>query len=129
MVVRQQRRLKEPTDILDQPAFEPLLVQVVEDGVLDDWNASSGIEQEGLTVVDDKGSRLADELTNDAAIFWQVVVFDVDAQEVNRVHGRPTIQSKLPAASVHKENFLAKLKADDVPSLVTDSDTRVGECD
>lgn len=44
MVVRQQRRLKEPTDILDQPAFEPLLVQVVKDGVLDDWNASSGIE-------------------------------------------------------------------------------------
>jgi len=44
MVIRQQRRLKEPANILDQPAVEPLLVQVVEDGVLDDWNASSGIE-------------------------------------------------------------------------------------
>jgi len=44
MEVRQQRRLKESADILDQPAVEPLLVQVVEDGVLDDWNASSGID-------------------------------------------------------------------------------------
>jgi len=80
-------------------------------------------------VVDDKGSSLADELTNDAAIFGQVVVFDVDAQEVNRVHGGAAVQSELPAASVHIEDFVAKLKADDVPSLVTDSDTRVGECD
>jgi len=44
MVIRQQRRLKEPANILDQPTVEPPLVQVVEDGVLDDWNASSGIK-------------------------------------------------------------------------------------
>jgi len=80
-------------------------------------------------MVSNNGSRLADELAYDATIFGQVVVFDVDAQEVNRVDGRPTVQSELPAASVHIEDFLAKLKADDVPSLMTDSDTRVGECD
>jgi len=56
-------------------------------------------------------------------------MFDVDAQEVDRVQGGPAVQSELPAASVHIEDFLAVLKADDVPSFVTDGDTRVGKCD